>query len=63
MVIVRRAPWRGFDYVLGHEVTLTRGEWRALIERASRTQRIGGDLTLFDERHKITHEVYDKEHR
>lgn len=57
----RGAPRRGFDYTTGRELRLSREEWRVIIERASRTQRIGRDLVLFDERHRITHEVYDKD--
>jgi hypothetical protein len=57
----RGVPWRGFDYIEGRELTLTRDAWKAIIERASRTERIGGDLTLFDEKGSMTHEIYDKE--
>lgn len=57
----RGAPWRGFDYTEGREVTRGRDEWRVLIEQAHRQDRIGGDLALFDAKGEITHEVYDKE--
>ena len=58
----RGAPWRGFDYLAGCEVTKERAEWRALIERAADARRIKGcpDLLLFGEDGRITHEVYDK---
>ena len=57
----RGAPWCGFDYTSGKEVTLSRDEWAQLRLLAAREQRVGGDLTLFDQHGRITHEIYDKE--
>lgn len=52
---------RGFDYLEGKEVSKTSTEWKALTNLASRRDRVGGDVVLFDSNGRITHEFYDRD--
>jgi len=52
---------RGFDYTAGVEVVKSSTEWNRLKEQAARHDRVGGDMALFNEQGRITHEYYDKD--
>lgn len=51
--------WKGFDYKLGKEAELEIEDWQQIINKATRTVRLDGDLGVFGKDGRLTHEIYD----